>query len=133
MEVARAVDNQFNSGLGHGFESDRGFIFLKYGRPTNLISVSDEPDAAPYEIWFYDQFPFTNQSDVKFLFYNPSYADGQYQLLHSNARGEINDPGWQIKLYQNIDPRDIIGNDHLNASEVRDGNNRNAARYFNDF
>jgi len=133
MEVARAVDNQFNSGLGHGFESDRGFIFLKYGRPTNMISVTDEPESAPYEIWFYDQFPFTGQSDVKFLFYNPSYAAGQYQLLHSNCRGEINDPTWVVKLYKNIDQRDIVGEDYLNANEIRDGNNRNAVRYFNDF
>lgn len=133
MVVARAVDNQFNSGLGHGFESDRGFIFLKYGRPTNMISVSDEPDSAPYEIWFYDQFPATAQSDVKFLFYNPSYAAGQYQLLHSNCRTEINDPGWVIKLYQNIDARDISGNDYLNATDISDGINRNATRYFNDF
>lgn len=133
MEVARAVDNQYNSGLGHGFESDRGFIFLKYGRPTNSITVSDEPDAAPYEIWFYDQFPQTAQSDVKFLFYNPSYAAGQYELLHSNARGEINNPQWQVTLYKNIPNGDILGNDYLDASEVGDGNNRNAARYFNDF
>jgi len=133
MEVARAVDNQFNSGLGHGFESDRGFIFLKYGRPTNSITVTDEPDAAPYEIWFYDQFPQTSQSDVKFLFYNPSYAAGQYELLHSNARGEINNPQWQITLYNNIPNSDIQGNDYLNATEVGDGNNRNAARYFNDY
>lgn len=133
MEVARAVDNQFNSGLGHGFESDRGFIFLRYGKPTNLIAVNDEPDAAPYEIWFYDQFPFTAQTDVKFLFYNPSYAAGQYELLHSNARGEINNPQWQIQLYKNIDPDDIVGDDYLNATEVSDGINRNASRYFNDF
>jgi len=133
MIVARAVDNQFNSGLGHGFESDRGYIFLKYGRPTNMIAVSDEPDSVPYEIWFYDQFPATAQTDVKFLFYNPSYAAGQYQLLHSTCRNEINDPRWVIKLYQNIDQRDIIGNDYLQASDVRDGNNRNATRYFNDF
>ncbi len=133
MEVARAVDNQFNSGLGHGFESDRGFIFLRYGKPTNLISITDETDAPPYEIWFYDQFPFTSQTDVKFLFYNPSYAAGQYSLLHSNARGEINNPGWLVALYKNIDNRDRVGSDYLNQTEVTEGLNRNAARYFNDF
>lgn len=133
MIVAKAIDNQFNSGLGHGFESDRGFIFLKYGRPTNMISVSDEPDAAPYEIWFYDQVPYTAQSDVKFLFYNPTYAAGQYELLHSTCRGEVNNPQWQIALYKNINNGDIRGNDYLNATEVSDGNNRNASRYFNDF
>ncbi len=133
MEVAKAVDNQFNSGFGHGFESDRGFIFLKYGRPTNMISVTDEPESAPYEIWFYDQFPFTGQSDVKFLFYNPSYAAGQYELLHSNARGEVDNPQWLVQLYKNLDPSDIVGKDYQTTNEINEGNNRNAARYFNDF
>lgn len=133
MEVAKAVDTKFNSGLGHGFESDRGFIFLRYGKPTSLITITDEVDAPPYEIWFYDQFPFTSQSDVKFLFYNPSYAAGQYSLLHSNARGEVDNPGWLVELYKNIDERDKVGTDYLNRTEVTEGLNRNAARYFNDF
>ena len=133
MVVAKAVDNQFHSGLGHGFESDRGFIFLRYGKPTSMITITDEPEAPPYEIWYYDQFPFTTQTDVKFLFYNPSYAAGQYSLLHSNARGELNNPNWLIALYKNIDDRDRVGSDILNQTEVTEGFNRNAARYFNDF
>ena len=133
MDVAKAVDKQFHSGLGHGFESDRGFVFLRYGKPTSLISITDEVDAPPYEIWFYDQFPFTSQNDVKFLFYNPSYAAGQYSLLHSNARGEVDNPGWLVELYKNIDERDKVGTDYLNRTEVTEGLNRNAARYFNDF
>jgi len=35
MEVAKAVDRMFDGGFGHGFESDRGFIFMKYG----LLSI----------------------------------------------------------------------------------------------
>ena len=98
-----------------------------------MISVSDEPDAPPYEIWFYEQFPFTAQSDVKFLFYNPELSAGGYTLLHSTARGEVNNPQWQLELYSSINEGDKIGTDYRNRTEVSDGINRNAARYFNDF
>ena len=132
MEVAEAIDREFNSGLGYGFETDRGYIFMRYGKPTNLISIEDENDAPPYEIWFYDQFPFTDQTDVKFLFYNPSLAAGNYILLHSNARGEINNPQWQIELYRDAANIEIEGN-YRDATEIGEGVNRNAVRYFNDY
>ncbi|MEL7021403.1 MAG: GWxTD domain-containing protein, partial [Bacteroidota bacterium] len=66
MLVARAVDKTFNSGFRHGFETDRGFTYLKYGRPSDKITITDEPTAPPYEIWTYYEFPFTNQTNVKF-------------------------------------------------------------------
>ncbi len=128
MEVVQALDNMYYDGLGHGFESDRGYIYLKYGQPNQQIVVEDEPTAPPYEIWFYDYFPATKQSNVKFVFYNP--ASTTFELLHSNARGEINDPQWLIKLYRNS-PEDVIGNS-IDAREVKDYWNRRAAEIYND-
>lgn len=131
MEVVRAVDGKYNSGFGYGFETDRGFIFLKYGRPNDLVAVEDEPIAPPYEIWVYHRINKLNQSNVKFLFYNPTYASGDYRLLHSNARGELNNPQWQLELYRQA-PDQIEGNDYLNGTQIKDGLNRQAARLFND-
>ncbi len=131
MEVARAVDNKFKSGFGYGFETDRGHIFLKYGRPNEFIAVEDEPIAPPYEIWAYHRIDKLNQSNVKFIFYNPNNAAGDYELLHSNCRAEINNPQWQLELYR-LAPDQIEGNDYLNGTKVKDGLNRQAARYFND-
>lgn len=134
MEVARAVDNKFKSGFGHGFETDRGYIFMKYGKPTNMITVENEAEAPPYEIWFYDTFPFTDQTNVRFLFYNPSLASGHFLLLHSTARGEVNNPLWVQTLYSDALEDAADNNDFNNSGVVRDGaSNRNAARYFNDF
>ena len=128
MKVVRAVDNLYYDGLGRGFETDRGYIYLKYGQPDHTISIEDEPTAPPYEIWTYTEFPATRQNNVKFVFYNP--ASTTYELLHSNARGEVNDPQWLIKLYRNS-PEDVIGNT-IDAREVKDYWNRRAADYFND-
>lgn len=132
MEVARAVDKQYHSGLGDGFESDRGYVFLKYGRPDDITTVEDEPSAPPYEIWSYNQFPATSQHNVKFLFYNPTLAIGQFQLLHSTARGELNNPQWELELYRDDGSGSLQGSD-FDSTTAPDNVGRRARRYFNDF
>ena len=59
MNIARQVDHSFANGFGRGFETDRGYIFLKYGAPNNTVFEENDPSAPPYEIWFYNQFPKT--------------------------------------------------------------------------
>ncbi|MFT4666166.1 MAG: GWxTD domain-containing protein [Polaribacter sp.] len=101
MEVARAVDKTYYSGFGHGFESDRGRIFMKYGKPNDVVTVENETAAPPYEIWFYARVPSSPpQSDVKFIFYNPTYAVGSFEMLHSTCRGELENPQWEVELYR---------------------------------
>ncbi len=132
MEVARAVDEMYKSGFGYGFETDRGVIFLKYGRPDDMMTVETDPSAPPYEMWLYNDFPKTNQTRVKFLFYNPSLATNDFRLLHSTAIGEWNNPQWEIELYRNA-PDEIEGSDFISGTRMRDGYNRNARRLFEDF
>ena len=131
MEVARAVDRKYHSGLGEGFESDRGYTFLKYGRPNDIITVEDEPSAPPYEIWSYNSFPSTGQQNVKFLFYNPSLAIGQFQLLHSTARGEVFNAQWEVELYRDDGNGSIRGTD-FDSTTVPENVARRAREYFND-
>jgi len=131
MEVVRAIDNQFKSGFRFGFETDRGHIYLKYGQPNDITHVEEEPSAPPYEVWSYNTFPATGQSNVKFLFYNPSLAPGDFVLLHSNARGELSNPQWQRELYRDA-PNEIDGN-YFEGTEMQDNFNRNARRTFDDF
>ena len=130
MEVARAVDRRFAANLGHGFETDRGYIFLKYGKPDDLVEVPDEPSAPPYEIWIYNFLVETNQTGVKFLFYNEELAPNEFRLLHSTCRGELQNPRWEVELYKS-DRLAPIGN-VVDANTVQDGFNRNARRYFSD-
>ena len=132
LKFVKEIDQRFRSGLGFGFETDRGNIFMKYGPPSDIISVEDEPTAPPYEIWVYYDFPKTSQTNVKFLFYNPTLAGGNYELLHSTAKTEINNLQWQLELYKDV-PEEINGNNYLDATEMQDGFNRRAARYFDEF
>lgn len=131
MKIARSVDANFKSGFGYGFESDRGRIYMKYGAPNDIVSEDQDPSAPPYEIWIYNHFPTTRQSNVKFLFYSPSLAL-DYRLLHSNAIGELNDPQWQLKLYSQS-PGDIQGGNYIDGTQMQQGVNRNASRWFSDF
>ncbi len=99
MKYANIVDIKFRSQTGYGFETDRGRIYLKYGMPSQIFRRENEPTAPPYEMWFYDTVEQYNQRNIKFLFYMPSLANNDYSLLHSNCRGEKNDPIWFYRLY----------------------------------
>lgn len=131
MEVAKAVDKKFYTNAGYGFQSDRGHIFLKYGKPTNVITVETEVDAPPYEIWYYNTMPRTRQTNVRFLFFNKSLAHNDFHLLHSTCLSERSNPAWETILYGSV-PNDRIGN-AVDATTVKENFNRNARRYFNEF
>jgi len=132
MKVVNAVDKTFKSGFRHGFETDRGYRYLKYGQPDDIINVQDDPVAPPYEIWSYNEFPMTQQTNIRFLFYNPSLAGGDYILLHSTARGEVNNPQWEVDLYRNA-PTEIEGSDYFSATKMRPNNGRRARQLMEDF
>ncbi|HHH52075.1 MAG TPA: GWxTD domain-containing protein, partial [Bacteroidetes bacterium] len=99
MKYAIAVDKRYRSQFGYGFETDRGYTYLKYGMPSEVITRESEPTAPPYEIWFYDRIEQDDQRNIKFIFYIPSLAHNDYILLHSNCRGERNNPTWFYELY----------------------------------
>lgn len=131
MEVASAVDKLFYSNVGYGFQTDRGYIFLKYGKPSNVLTIDDELDAPPYEIWYYNSLPSTSQTNVRFLFYNPSLAHKDFRLLHSTCIGERSNPTWEVELYKSV-PMERQGNS-TDATTVGPNWNRNARKYFNEF
>ncbi len=130
MKVAKAIDQRYANNVGYGFESDRGYYFLKYGRPDDIVFVEDEPSAPPYEIWIYNYMPETQETNVRFLFYNPSLASNDFILLHSTCRGERNNPRWEVDLYS--DDYNATSEHYIDARRVNEGFNRNARRFFSD-
>jgi len=126
MKVAKVVDFEYNSGFGYGFETDRGHVYLKYGKPDEVIFEENEPSAPPYEIWFYTTFPATHQANVRFLFYNPTLAHNAFTLLHSTANGEVNNDLWEVQLYKDA-TLEIPG---VNEKEMPNNVYRKAREYF---
>ena len=100
LAAVRRVNMSFGTTAFPGYRSDRGYVFLKYGQPDKIMEVPDEPAARPYEIWHYYQV--ANQRNKKFVFVAPDRSSNDYQLIHSNMVGEINNPRWQMEIYGNI-------------------------------
>ncbi len=100
-------------GKQKGYYTDRGRVYLQYGKPDQRNQVNSEPNAYPYEIWqyyrIYDKATGRFFTNKKFVFVNAAIADNCYQLIHSDVRGEIYDERWRFKLVnrsqqsQNID------------------------------
>ncbi len=131
MRTARAIDKTFHSGFRNGFETDRGYIYLKYGQPNDIVRVETDPTAPPYEIWSYDVIEPTNQHNRRFIFYNPSLGAEDFILLHSDVNGEVNNPQWELILFRN-DPG-TQPNDFINGTEMGDKLGRQARRLLSDY
>ncbi len=78
-----------------GFDTDRGRVFLQYGAPNVISESYTEPNAFPYEIWHFYQLP-NGQTDKKFVFYTQEIATNDFELIHSDAIGELNNYKWRL-------------------------------------
>jgi len=96
------VNREFGCKLVKGYRTDRGRIYLKYGPPNSIFESPYDSHSYPYEIWHY--YHCVDQMNVKFVFYNIDLVTKDFQLLHSNKRGEHQDPFWKIKLTQRKTP-----------------------------
>ncbi len=131
LTIAKAVDLEYNSNVGYGFETDRGYIFLRYGKPNSVLTIDQEPDAYPYEIWYYNQIEESTQTNVRFIYFNKSLVAKDYNLLHSTCRGEIQNPAWEVELYgRGLDVQEV---NKIDAVQTGDGWNRRAKQYFNEY
>lgn len=130
MMVAKAIDKTYSNGFGYGFNTDRGRIYMKYGRPSDVTTVENESGAVPYEVWVYNEIASGKQTNVRFLFYNPSLVLNGYKLLHSTCRGEIQNPRWKYDLYKNV-PNEQTGSYIDGTNGVKDNFNRRAEQIFN--
>ncbi len=81
----------------NGFNSDRGRVYLKYGKPDVRSVNEHEPSSYPYEIWQYNRLA-SGQTNRRFIFYSPYVGTNDYRLIHSDARGEVFDSRWRYKI-----------------------------------
>lgn len=96
------VNKTYGSKIVKGYRTDRGRVYLKYGKPQVIDEVPYDPQAFPYEIWTY--YTLGTQTNVKFVFYSRDFVTNEYVLLHSNAIGEVSNPQWQIELSKRLNP-----------------------------
>lgn len=92
------VNTSFKTPIKKGYATDRGRVYLQYGPPNTITKSDKEPTAYPYEIWHY--YTLNNQRNKKFVFYNPGIASNDYELIHSDANGEISTISWNRKIME---------------------------------
>ncbi|HEY7530049.1 MAG TPA: GWxTD domain-containing protein [Gemmatimonadota bacterium] len=86
------IENNFRSPGQQGWETPRGRIYLKNGRPDRRVErVLETGFAAPYEIWIY----YT--TGYKYVFLD-EFRNRRYILLTTTDPEEEGRPDWQERL-----------------------------------
>lgn len=98
LEQVKMVNRLYSSQIRKGYETDRGRVYLQYGAPNTVSDSKHEPSAYPYEIWHY--YVIKDETNKKFIFYNPQLAGNDYDLLHSDVTGEIYTKNWERILHK---------------------------------
>ena len=101
-----AVQDKFAFRGKDGYRTEKGRVYLEYGKPDDIEKKSQNNTSRPYEIWHYYKLK-SGQGNVIFVFQDRD-ASGEYRLFHSNANGELENPMWQ-SILQSIDGS-VIGN-----------------------
>lgn len=120
-EKIREANKLYTSHGTAGYETERGFMFLRYGPPTDVVTVENEAGALPYEVWQYNTLRLKDGrpvTDAVFLFYRPNQNIFDFKLLHTSVPGELINPGWRSVLYTNAQG----GNNGNSAAEQIIGN-----------
>ena len=101
-EKVLQVNKLFKAGSTPGYATERGFYYLRYGAPTEVIHVENEPGALPYEIWQFDVLTQLNKkviSNALIMFYRSNAANDDFRMLQCNLGGETQNPSWRNLLY----------------------------------
>ena len=92
-ERVKYADTFFSSPLKkHGWQTARGRIYLKYGKPTNIDRVQGVGENRSYETWNYD-----TQAGGRIFVFVDMFSNGYFQLVHSNSNDEVQDENWYKK------------------------------------
>jgi len=98
----KQVDVLFGTSVKEGYVTDRGRVYLKYGAPNTMNDRPSEPSSYPYQVWHY--YKLGQFSNRKFIFYLPDLVTNDYEILHSDMRGERQNYRWQIDLQKRTSP-----------------------------
>ena len=105
------VEKEYGYGKTPGYNTDRGRVYLQYGPPNYIIDERHKVSVRnlqtqgqvfyyPYQMWRYDILP-ADEPKRMFVFFD-EFLSGDFKLLHSNARGEVQDMLWERRLSRNM-------------------------------
>ena len=115
LAQVKRVNESYSTKTKKGYMSDRGYVYLKYGTPDKICEEPYEPGAFPYEIWHYYQVG--NQRNKRFVFMSRDMVTNDYELIHSDVVGEINNYRWQMMIYSRFYGSEYTG-DIIDQTDV---------------
>jgi GWxTD domain-containing protein len=78
-----------------GWKTDRGRVFVRNGKPDDVLTRPAAGRAPPYEVWH-----FTTGKNRYYIFLDRAEGLGNYQLIATNDIQEQSLPNWQELLHK---------------------------------
>ncbi|HPF62037.1 MAG TPA: GWxTD domain-containing protein [Gemmatimonadales bacterium] len=113
IEYANAQYGEGGRNAQPGWKTDRGRIFVKFGRPDDVQAWTLGQGAPPFEIWRY------TQGRNRFFVFADRNNFGHYTLIKTNDLSETSAPNWCEILTPLVVQRDVepfLGQRFLTAS-----------------
>ena len=98
LKGVEKVNKMYSTINVKGFATDRGRVFLKYGNPNYIENSVHENYTLPYQTWTY--YKLGTQTNKVFIFVENALGTNDYELIHSNARGEKHNENWKNWIYR---------------------------------
>jgi len=89
LAAVEYANQAYRGSFRAGWRTDRGRVHLVYGMPDEVDRRPFSNENKAFEIWNY----FSLQGGITFIFVDRRDM-GDYDLVHSTARGELYDPDW---------------------------------------
>lgn len=121
-ELIQIVEQNFTTKTKAGWQTDRGRVYLQYGKPNTRVIRPSDADYWPYEIWHY-YVTNDNLHNRRFLFYDTKLS-GDMELLHSDVPSEIKNYFWKDMVRSRPMALNMGDASELNANQRRDPNSR---------
>lgn len=121
-ENIKIVKDNFSTRIKPGWQTDRGRVYLEYGKPNTRIQRPNDSDYWPFEIWHY-YVTDSNLHNRRFLFYDTNLM-GDYELLHSDVPSEVKNFNWKDMVRSRPAGLNMSDASRNNANQRSDPNSR---------
>lgn len=91
------ANNLFKEPFREGWQTDRGRIYIVYGKPEDIERFPYSSDKKSYEIWRYDNLDGGTECVFAEI---QSNGSGIFELIHSTIRTELRNDSWNEKITQ---------------------------------
>ncbi|HMS35339.1 MAG TPA: GWxTD domain-containing protein [Ignavibacteria bacterium] len=88
------TNKMFREAYTEGWKTDRGRIFIIYGKPDDIEKYPFESQSKSYEIWKYNSV----EGGGECAFVEIQQATGVFKLVHSTFRNELKNQDWKNEI-----------------------------------